>query len=275
MLEIADVTSSLECCDEGFWLASSQSEVSHPEQCQDWYRSVEEDSFWYRHRAECIVECLRGYPPQGPVLDIGGGNGHVSAAIRQAGFDPVLLEPSMQATRNAQARGIERIICATLSDARFADHSLSAVGAFDVLEHVEDDASFVADVHRVLRPRGRFYLTVPAFRFLWSSHDEYVGHFRRYTLGSLSRLLSAGGFQIERATYLFGLLPLPIFLCRSLPTLLGCRRGADYDQFQKEYAPPRSWSVRIMEFLLRLERRHVRQGRNLPFGSSCLVVAMS
>ena len=274
MLEIADVTTSLECCDEGIWVAPTQSEVSHPEQCQDWYRSVEDDSYWYRHRAECIVESLRQYPPGGPVLDIGGGNGHVSAAIQQSGFDAVLLEPSMQAARNAQGRGIERVICATLSDARIADHSLSAVGAFDVLEHVEDDAGFVADVRRILRPGGRFYLTVPAFRFLWSAYDEHVGHFRRYTLGSLSRMLRAGGFQVERATYLFGLLPLPIFACRSLPTLLGMRRGADYERFQKEYAPPRNWTVRIIESALRCERQILRRGHRLPFGSSCFVVAV-
>jgi len=275
MLEIADVTSNLEYRADGIWLAPRRSEMSHPEQCQDWYRSVEEDSYWYRHRAECIVECLRQFPPTGPVLDVGGGNGHVSLAIQQAGFDPVLVEPSMQAAMNARARGIKSVICATLSDARFQDDSLSAVGAFDVLEHVEDDAGFVADVHRALKPSGRFYLTVPAFRFLWSAYDDHVGHFRRYTLGSLGKLLRDGGFQVEQASYLYGLLPLPIFLFRSLPTWLGLRGRRNFQRFQKEYAPSPNLFVRILESLLRLERHRLRQGGNLAFGSSCLFVARS
>ena len=273
MLEIPTITSGLEFTADGIWRSPDSAEVSHPEQCQDWYRAVEEDSFWYRHRAECIVECLRRYPPGGEIVDVGGGNGHVSAAIKRAGFLPVLVEPSAQATAHARARGIETVICSTLDDAGFRDHSLPAVGAFDVLEHIENDVRFAASIHRLLVPSGRLYLTVPAFGILWSSYDEYVGHFRRYTLRSLNRLLSAVGFQVERATYLFGILPLPIFLKRSLPTRLGLRRASDFEHFQQEYAPHRSLLTSLIEASLRLEQARVRGGRNILFGSSCLAVA--
>jgi SAM-dependent methyltransferase len=74
---------------------------------------------------------------------------------------------------------------------------MDAVVAFDVLEHIEDDVTAVAEVRRVLRPGGAFLVAVPVDMRLWSAHDEAVGHVRRYDRAGLLGLLADGGFRIE------------------------------------------------------------------------------
>ena len=63
------------------------------------------------------------------------------------------------------------------------------VVAFDVLEHIEDDVRAVIQIHRILKPKGCFIFTVPAFPFLFGSHDRALRHKRRYTKGMLEDLL--------------------------------------------------------------------------------------
>ncbi len=103
---------------------------------------IEEHSFWFRHRNRVIIEMIRAYPPTGPVYDVGGGNGYVSLGLQNAGFPVVLVEPGAGGVKNARARGIMSIIPTTLQDAKLPDHSVDAVSIFDVLEHIEDEASF-------------------------------------------------------------------------------------------------------------------------------------
>ena len=272
MIDLASLATNLQRGEGGIWHSPNRSEISHPDECQDWYLKVEDDSYWFRHRADCIVECLRRFPPGGPLLDVGGGNGHVSLAIRNAGFQPILVEPSLSAVQNAQSRGLAPLVCSTLEDAGWREQAVPAVASFDVMEHIEDDRSFLQTIGRLLAPGGRLYLTVPAYSLLWSSHDVTVGHFRRYTLGMLRRRLSAAGFETEFASYLFSPLPLPIALLRSLPFRLGMSRQGR-ERFAQEHSSGRGWMSRCLEVVLGWERRSLQHGRPIPFGSSCLIVA--
>src|SRR5687768_14352447 len=270
MIDLSSLAKHLQPGEGGIWFSPSRSDISHPDECQDWYLKVEDDSYWFRHRADCIVECLRRFPPGGPLLDVGGGNGHVSLAIKTAGFEPVLVEPSLTAVKNAQARGLSPVVCSTLEDAGWRDSSVPAVASFDVMEHIEDDHAFLRSIHRLLAQSGRLYLTVPAYRFLWSSHDVTVGHFRRYTLGMLRQRLSAAGFETEFASYLFSPLPLPIGLLRSLPFRLGLSRQGR-ERFAQEHSSGQDLVSRALQAVLGWERRRLQAGSRIPFGSSCLI----
>jgi hypothetical protein len=73
----------------------------------------------------------------------------------------------------------------------------------DVLEHVDDDVGFLRNVVEGARDDDTFLVTVPAFNFLWSPHDEYLGHRRRYTTSSLRNLLSAVGVEYEEIGYFY------------------------------------------------------------------------
>jgi SAM-dependent methyltransferase len=85
-----------------------------------------------------------------------------------------------------------------LAEVAFPPASFDLVGAFEVLEHVEDDASLVREVRRVLRPGGRFALSVPLGVRYFTVFDQFVGHVRRYDPLALRDLVEHEGFTIER-----------------------------------------------------------------------------
>jgi len=98
------------------------------------------------------------------------------------------------------------------------------VTLFDVLEHVDDEPGFLAHAARCLKPGGRLAVTVPAFRFLWSGHDDLNQHRRRYTRRCLVDLLERCGFEVERSSY-FNTLLFPAAMFRPLFRRGGPGRG--------------------------------------------------
>ena len=90
----------------------------------------------------------------------------------------------------------------------FRDH-FDLIGAFDVIEHIEDDEAVLDEARRALRPMGGILLTVPQHRWLWSPVDVFAGHVRRYRRKELIAKLEAAGFEVLMATsFVTGLLPM-------------------------------------------------------------------
>jgi SAM-dependent methyltransferase len=234
---------------------------------------VEDESFWFQHRNDIIVRVLRRFPPGGTLFDIGGGNGCVAAALERSGFPVVLVEPGAAGARHAARRGLRQVVCATVAEAGFAPHSLPAVGLFDVIEHIEDDADFLRGLCRVMRPEGRLYVTVPAYPALWSAEDDHAGHRRRYSRKTLAAVLTAAGFEIEYLTCFFWFLPLPVWVFRTLPSRLGIRSATSVRQTSREHSAGGSAQRWLLDRLLACERGRIANGRLVPFGGSCLAVA--
>ncbi len=207
-------------------------------------------------------------------MDIGGGNGFVAAALVQAGFPTVVVEPGKVGANNAKRRGITTVICATFEELNLRPETVPAVGLFDVLEHIENDSAFLRYCHDRLVTGGILYITVPALTALWSDEDCLAEHYRRYSLRHLSRELASAGFHIEFATYFFQWLPLPIFLFRTLPYRFGLARTHKkaIDSPRGHELKPRPLAI-LLERLLARETRCILARKSLSFGSSCLVVA--
>ncbi len=259
----------------GYWVAEGHSVLSYPADGNDLCFSLEENSFWFRHRNELIVETLRRFPPSGLLFDVGGGNGFVAAGLERAGFPTVLIEPGRMGAANACRRGLRNVINATADEAGFAPGSLNAVGLFDVLEHIPDDLGFLQSLHRLMRPGGRIYLTVPAFQSLWSSEDDYAGHQRRYRRRSLAKVLDAAGFDVEYLSYCFWFLPLPVFVLRAIPSWFGWRTKPTKQSATQEHSTKRGLAGWLVERALSCELSRVARGRTLWMGNSCLAVARS
>jgi SAM-dependent methyltransferase len=273
MVQIADIATNLELQDDGIWYCRTKTPVSYPDQGSAVCFVLEDQSFWFRHRNDCIVEVVRQFPPAGPVLDIGGGNGFVSLGLVRAGLEAILVEPGPDGARNARSRGLATVICSSLEGAGFKTASIAGAGMFDVLEHIEADAQALQRIRGLLRPQGRLYLTVPAYNWLYSYEDEEAGHYRRYTAGTLAHLLQSAGFAVEYSTYIFAFLPAPIFLLRTLPTRLGYHGKITLAAARRDHAPPSGIAGRMLNALLGLEIRAIRKRMRIPFGGSCLVVA--
>ena len=257
----------------GIWHAHTAGQISYPADHNAACFLIENDSFWFDHRNRCITAAVRRFPPGGFILDVGGGNGYVARGLMDAGYEIVLLEPGTEGAANAkQRRQLPTVINATLDEARVRAGSIPNIGLFDVLEHIEDDRTFVGQLFELVRPGGFLYLTVPAFSCLWSMSDVDAMHYRRYSRRSLDAVL-AGRFDVLYSTYLFQRL-LPIsFLIRTLPYAVGLARPKPASAYQADHATGRRRLADALNRLLEHEVSAIAAGNSLRVGSSLLVVA--
>jgi len=258
----------------GLWQVRSLSPISYPEAGNDLCFQVEDGSFWFQHRLGCIRTLLAHYPPGGTLFDIGGGNGYVAAALQSTGMEVALVEPGSGAC-NALRRGVRNVIRATLEEAQFHPHSLPAATAFDVVEHIENDCTFLRNIRDALIPNGRFYCTVPAGQYLWSEEDIHAGHFRRYNRQTLCTLLAEAGFNIEFVSPLFAWLTIPVYLFRTLPSLLHINRRKNQissTNIRADHSLP-GFLQSTIKRAHAWELARLRERNPLPFGTSLFCVA--
>ncbi|NJC06730.1 SAM-dependent methyltransferase [Sphingomonas kaistensis] len=256
----------------GFWEFSNGDGISYPPGGHTSLAHVEEASYWFKHRNAIISSVVQQFPPEGIIIDIGGGNGYVSLGLREAGFQSVVIEPGRAGAECAYGRGLP-VLMAPFQDLEIPSASVGAAGLFDVLEHIEDDAAALGHLRASLKPAGRIYLTVPAFKWLWSTEDDYAGHFRRYTLASLSKLVSSAGFQVEFGTYFFSSLVAPIFALRSIPSWLRLTNAGSPSSVDADHRLPSGTIGKGFSRSFAWEADRISGRRSVPFGSSCLLVA--
>jgi len=259
---------------DGIFFAKKESIISYPKEGNEHCFQIEEDSFWFNHRNNCIIETVTKYSPNEVFFDIGGGNGFVAMGLEKNGITTALIEPGIEGCLNAKKRGVSNIVCSTLEDASFMNNSIHAIGLFDVVEHIENDTVFLKLINNYLVENGLVYITVPAFNALWSDEDDHAGHFKRYTTKKLENILKESGFKIEFSTYIFSILPIPVFFFRSLPSRLGLNKNANkIDKHINEHKSKKGIADKVLNSIWRWELNRIKKGKKIPFGGSCLVVA--
>lgn len=256
----------------GIYYARNNRPISYPEKGNQDCLQLEEHSFWFKHRNNCIRHLVTKFSLGKIFWDIGGGNGFVSRHLQTAGIESVLLEPGENGALNGKNRGLKYVLCGTLEDIGLKSGKIEAAGMFDVLEHIEDDHQFLKKLNIACSEDAHVYITVPAFHVLWSNEDEDAGHFRRYTLKRLAAVLDNCGFKVVYSSYLFSFLPLPILLFRSLPSRLGLNNNASkMEKYSKEHEAFKLSS--LLDTIMKWEETRVSHLKRIPIGGSCLVVA--
>jgi 2-polyprenyl-3-methyl-5-hydroxy-6-metoxy-1,4-benzoquinol methylase len=271
---MASISNRLRRGGNGIWHVDSEEseeQISYPDAVRLSYARVEDSSYWFAHRNHCIISVVRRHAPEGPIIDIGGGNGAVALALKRVGLPVIVVEPGAAAAQVARIRGLS-VICGTFSALAIPDAAISAAGLFDVLEHVGNEVELLRDILRTLTASGVLYITVPALPCLWSYEDKYVGHFRRYTVHRARRVLSQAGFSVTFATYLFSPLVLPVLLFRSIPSLFGLIPNGDRE-LDEVHSLPSNLIGRWVNRLLSWEEARIARGASVPIGSSILLVA--
>jgi SAM-dependent methyltransferase len=271
MLSFEQIVAGLELSSEGIWMAQHGEAIFYPPEARINCYKIEGESFWFRHRNACIQQVVKLFPPDGPIFDVGGGNGIVALYLMRNGIDVVMVEPGMEGCRIAMSRGVKQVICSTLESAGFPQGSLPGIGLFDVIEHIKDDVGFLKGVRRLLEPNGKLFVTVPAYQFLWSQRDINSLHFRRYTLRGLIRLLNSTGFQVEYGSYFFSFLPFPILARRTIPYHLQiCNKS---ERSNKEHTLSRGLIGKMINQLLKYEVSRIGKMQSIPSGGSCIIAA--
>jgi SAM-dependent methyltransferase len=273
MVNLEEIADNLVQTRSGFWTAPGHEDLRFIEADPTEWHVIEEASFWYTHRNRVFLTVISKHPPQGPIFEIGAGNGTVTMALQEAGYPVVGIEPTVRFAENASRRGVRQVVCATLEDAQFTSGTLPNVGMFDVLEHIQDDLQQLRRVRKVMRRGGRIYCAVPAWKLLWSAEDAAAEHVRRYSLGELQAKLGAAGFDVEFTTYYFRSLVLPIFIMRSLPSLLGVRGPRTAASSRRDHVLKPGLVSRSLQHLLDREIQILSSGRRIAVGASYLIVA--
>ncbi|WP_223511395.1 class I SAM-dependent methyltransferase [Pseudomonas sp. GL-B-19] len=160
------------------------------------------DQHWYYASKAAATTRLLGSTPFKKILDVGAGSGFFTHHLlsHSSADEAWCVDISYDADSDAGTAG-KPVHYRRAIDAVDADLVL----LMDVLEHVDDDVGLLkAYVDKV--PSGsRFLMTVPAFRFLWSGHDEFLEHKRRYTLAQLETVARDAGLTVQQGAYYFGL----------------------------------------------------------------------
>lgn len=190
---------------------------------------TEESYWWHRGRQRIVKRVLARYvAPGSRILDVGCGPGGTTEAY--TGDNHVLaVDASPESVRHAHERGLA---VASMDAAHLGVRpgACDAVVSLDLIEHVADDVGALREMYETLRPGGVLIVTVPAYQFLWSAHDDAVGHLRRYTRGGLLRVAREAGFEVVLGAYAMSSI-LPAAMAVRLAERLRPRRGEPAARF--------------------------------------------
>lgn len=237
---------------------------------------VEEKSFWCRSRNRLLQYLIKKFSQhfsKPKFLEVGCGTGFTLEYLTSIpNLSLTGSELYLRGLNSARKRlpEIEFIQLNIVEEVPFTN-AYEMVGAFDVIEHIDDDIQVIKNVNQILTKGGYFIIAVPQYKFMWSRLDELVSHKRRYSYQELSTKLQAQGFEIAyRTSFVFMLFPAML-----LSRLVNFRKPKDKD-IKAEFASKVTFNPivnSVLGFVMRLEECLIKMGLKLPFGGSLVVVA--
>ena len=228
---------------------------------------MEENYWWHVGRKEIVKKVISrlNIPKSAKILNVGSGTGGTVATLEKFGHvDNV--DTSQEAIAYAKSKGIKNIKKVKGIKLPFKDKTFDLLVALDVLEHIDEDQKALQEWRRVTKKEGKVIITVPAYQWLWSEHDESLHHKRRYTLSELVAKCNKAGFSVNKRSYLivfsFGLIVAYRFISG-----LSVKKNSK----KSSYVILPSPINRLFTNLLILESLVIKN-INFPFGTTAFVV---
>lgn len=225
---------------------------------------MEERHWWFRGRRAVIWALIRraGALVPARLLDAGCGTGRNLVELGRLGVAEG-VDPSEVAVEYCRRRGLEGVRVGSLDALPFDDGRFDLLLATDVLEHLPDDGAGLRELRRVATADAALIVTVPAYGWLWSQHDETHHHYRRYTRPLLVRRAEEAGWRVETASYFNTALLPPIAAVRTIGRRLR-RSGRGRTDYELTGGPVNS----LLELPMRAEAELIERGGSLPAGVS-------
>lgn len=218
-----------------------------------------EDSWWYKGRMILVDKLLRRLKKvNNKILDFGSGYGGMYDTLAKYG-KVYAFEIDKGGLISCKERGYEKIY-SSADDVYNLKSDLDLVVMCDVLEHIEDDDGTLRSINNILRDKGYLLMTIPAYKWLWSIHDDEHKHYRRYTRGQINSLLNKNGFEVDYSSYWNLFLFVPALIVR----LFGFSGSSSLKQ-------PKIVNS-IFLFFIYIERM-IMPNLTLPFGTGIIVLA--
>lgn len=230
-----------------------------------------EQKYWWHVGRRFIIEIIlskfysKNNIPERKILEVGCGTGGNGRVLSQFG-ELVGLDNSAEALNLASGQGFSKLVLGQAANLPFGNGEFDLVAMLDVLEHIDDTKSVLSECHRALVAKGGLLLTVPAYQWLWSGHDEALGHKRRYRIDRLTTEIAAVGFDVVSKSYIITFLFPAMAAYRITEKIFRHKQEESYVIFP-EYINA------FFIFLLKIEGWLLKSGIRFPFGTSIIVFA--
>ncbi len=229
---------------------------------------VEDRHWWYSGRRQVLEQTIRhlALPPRARILDAGCGSGRNMVDLARYG-EVTGVEISATSAEVARGRHVGEVVEGSVMEMPFPSDSFDFALCLDVIEHLEDDCGGLRELRRVLAPGGALLVTVPAYQWLWSGHDEINQHHRRYSRATLQRAARESGWECARTTHFNSLLLPAAIALRALDRLHTRATESSLDLWVPP--APLNW---VLQQPLNLEAALIGRGGRIPVGLSLLAV---
>lgn len=229
---------------------------------------VENGHWWFVSRLNLILWCLeKKVHPFDNFLEIGCGTGFVLAGISRH-FQTTTLhgtefleEGLVYARQRIPSANLQQLDALNMKD----NLKYDAIGAFDVIEHIENDKLVLCNIFKALKKGGSLVISVPQHKWLWSETDVHARHARRYTKNELQKKVKQTGLDVIYTTSFTSLL-LPLMMINRISL-----RFKKFDPMQEFLIP--NYLNWFLCKIMNIEKIFIRLGIIFPFGGSLLLVA--